>query len=287
MLALADFKREKRGNATIWIPRDYADPATVDMLSDADRLLGEPECLVIKDQKKIKVGRISLNIAGAQRTIYVKKYNAFSLRYKLLSIFGQSGARRSLNGAVVLHRGGIATPKPLAAVEKRFCGILGDNFFVSEEIAGGKTANAYWVQSVEQHKGGEGFRHRRAFLSRLAALFHALHAQQIYHNDLKDANIMAVGNGTHEAIEYFLLDLEGVKHCLRLSRRRRVKNLVQLYRTLGKHVPRSRQFFFLKSYLGRSFADRKLTRKIVQTVIKRARSEDRRKARVARRLVGQ
>jgi lipopolysaccharide kinase (Kdo/WaaP) family protein len=285
MLALADFKREKRGNATIWIAPTCADPAVVDALSDGDRLLDDPGCLVIKDQKKIKVGRISLNIAGAPRTVYVKKYNAFSLRYKLLSIFGESGARRSLKGAMVLHRGGIATPKPLAAVEKRYCGFLGDSFFLSEEIAGGKTANAYWVKSVKQHSGEEGFKHRRAFLSRLAALFHALHAQRIYHNDLKDANIMAVGNGLNELIDYFLLDLEGVKRCLRLSRRRRIKNLVQLYRTLGKYVPRSRQFFFLKCYLGHSFADQNVTRELAETVIKRARSEDRRKARGARRFL--
>jgi hypothetical protein len=282
MLALSEFKREKRGKATLWVSRSCADPAIIDLLADADRLFAAPECLVIKDQKKIKVGRTSLHIAGEPRTVYVKRYNAFSFRFKLLSLFRRSGARRSLNGAVELHRGRIATPTPIAAVENRFCGILGDSFFLSEEIAGGKTSNAYWTDSVKEHRGGEGFKHRRAFLSRLAALFHSLHAQQIYHNDLKDANIIVVGKGTDEAIEYFLLDLEGVKHCLRLSWRRRVKNLVQLYRTLGKHVPRSRQFFFLKCYLGRTFANRQLTRKLVETVIKRAKSEDRRKARGAR-----
>ncbi len=121
---------------------------------------------------------------------------------------------------------------------------------------------------------------RRAFLRSLASLFRSLHAQQIYHDDLKHSNILVVNNGGDESFEWFLLDLEGVREYARLSERRRIKNLVQLYRTLGRYVSRSRQAFFLKCYLGRSFADPKLKRHFVDGVLMRAKSVDRIKARV-------
>lgn len=279
MLAPSEFRREQRGNATIWVSRWCADPAFIALLAGADRLFGDPECVVIKDQIKTKVARTVLCIAGERRRVYVKRYNAFSLRFKLLSVFCQSGAVKSLNGAVVLNNSGITTPRPLAAVETRFCGMLADSFLISEEITGGRTTDAYWIRSLRERPGADGFRHRRAFLSRLARLFQSLHAQRIYHNDLKDANILAVGDGMQESIEYFLLDLEGVKRCFRLSRRRRVKNLVQLYRTLGKHVSRPRKLFFLKCYLGPSYGNKKTTTKLIQDIMRRAGSEDLRKGR--------
>ena len=279
-MALADYSLIRRGGAKIWISRGFADPLFVRALEEADSLFDDPECRIIKDQTKIKVGRLTRTIAGKQRAIYIKKYNSFSLRFRILSPFVRSGALRSIRGASVLHQRGIATARPVAAVENRFLGMLRRSFFISEEIAGGQTADAYWRESLRQRKDQSGFKERRAFLRSLASLFHSLHAQQIYHNDLKHSNILVVNNAGDESFEWFLLDLEGVRQYARLSERRRIKNLVQLYRTLGRYVSRSRQAFFLKCYMGRSFADAKLKRHFVDGVLMRAKSVDRIKARV-------
>ena len=281
-MARTQYNLEKRGGTTIWISSGYTDPVFVTLLADADRLFDAAGCQVIKDQKKIKIGRLTLTVAGEQRSLYVKRYNSFSLRSRLLSPFLKSGALRSLRGADVLHAGRIATAKPVAAVERRFCGMLRNSFFISEEIPGGKTVDASWLESLREGKDRGAFKRRRALLRRLAVLFHSLHTQQIYHDDLKDANILVVSNGGEESVECFLLDLQGVRQCARLSERRRMKNLVQLYRTLGRHISRSRQAFFLKCYLGRSFADSKRKRSLIDGVLKRAKSVDRIKARVQR-----
>lgn len=276
-MPLPEFILEKRGNATVWLSGSYADPAFIALLADADRLFDDSKCHVIKDQRKIKIGRLSVNIAGQIRSIYVKRYNAFSLRYRVGSLFFQSGAQRSLQGADVLAASGIATATPVAGVEDRIYGMLRKSFFVSEEIAGAKTADGYWIEKLQDRKGREGFQLRRAYLARLAGLFHALHARQIYHDDLKDANIMAVAGTDGGSVTFFLLDLEGVRRCSRLSQRRRVKNLVQLYRTLGKHLSRSQELSFLKNYLRASYTDRTLKRKLVVSVLRRAQRVDRRK----------
>lgn len=279
-MALAEYNFIRHGGTKIWISRGFEDPLFVHALAEADRFFDDPECRIIKDQKKIKVGRLTRMIAGKQRAIYIKRYNSFSRRFRLLSPFVRSGALRSIRGASVLHKKGIATARPVAAVENRFYGMLRRSFFVSEEIAAGKTTDAYWLESLRQRKDRGGFKERRAFLRSLASLFLSLHAQQIYHNDLKHSNILVVNNGGDESFEWFLLDLEGVRQYVRLSERRRIKNLVQLYRTLGRYVSRSRQAFFLKCYLGRSFADPKLKRHFVDGVLMHAKSVDRVKARV-------
>jgi tRNA A-37 threonylcarbamoyl transferase component Bud32 len=155
---------------------------------------------------------------------------------------------RSLRGAALLSAAGIAIAAPVAAVEVRRGGMLERSYYIAEEIPGGKTADAYWREDLKGVTGARGFRARRRSLEALGALFETLHRAGIYHNDLKDFNILirAAGNGEQEL---FLLDLEGVRRYRVLSARRKVKNLVQLHRTLGKHLSRTQELAVLKSYL--------------------------------------
>jgi hypothetical protein len=123
---------------------------------DPDHFFDLPGCEIIKDQKKIKVARIKIEIQGDMKTVYVKRYNAFSWRYRLGSLFQSSGALKSLNGAAILSESGILTARPLAAVDSRSWGMLNRSFFLSEEIENGKTADAYWREELLTMKGKEG-----------------------------------------------------------------------------------------------------------------------------------
>jgi len=140
------------------------------------------------------------------------------------------------------------------------------SFFVTEEILG-KPADEYWQKDLLPMKGVERFRHRRQFLKNLARLFNRLHQNRIYHNDLKDANIFVTVSARGDE-HFFLLDLEGVRRCWYLSRRRRVKNLVQLDRTLGKRLARTAKLYFLKTYLGETFASKRNKRRWVTQVLR-------------------
>lgn len=259
-----DFTFLKRGNVSIWIGRKYADAAFVDRLADADRLFDDPGCQMIKDQRKIKVARIEVMIRGLRQPIYIKRYNAFSLRYKLLSVFGQSGAYRALRGAAILQNASIATAPPVAAIESRVRGILAKSFYVSEEIRNAKTADAYWLEKLSVPP--VDIRRRRDFVRSLAELFRSLHARGIYHNDLKDANILTVGRNSISA-DLYLLDLEGIKLYRRLGERRRIKNLVQLNRTLGRYFHRSDKLRFFKIYCGDGAQDRMAVRQVIGRVV--------------------
>jgi len=279
-----DFVFVQRGDAALWVERGCMDPMFVDRLFDADGFFAASGCVIVKDQRKIKVGKLSVTIYGQPRSIYVKRYNAFSLRYKLLSSFTQSGAFRALQGAAILRAGQIPTVAPLAAVEHRRAGVLSKSFFITHEIDGGKTADAYWRDDLVRVSGRDGFKARRTFLAKLAALFDFLHGQEIYHNDLKDANILVGGGASETALQLFLLDLEGVKRYRRLSLARKVKNLVQLNRTFGRYLRAAEKLYFLKNYLGGGFAARQVRRHWIDSVVHESQRWDRLKARIVARV---
>jgi tRNA A-37 threonylcarbamoyl transferase component Bud32 len=263
-----DFIHLTRDQASIWIDRCLADGAFIEGLADADQLFREASCQVIKDQRKIKVGRLTLKVAGAPRSIYIKRYNVFSLRYRLASPFIRSGAFRALQGAAILRAANISTAIPIAAVENRVRRTLTKSFFITYEIARGKPVDDYWREELGSLNGNDGVGLRRAFLKSLAQLFHNLHWQGVYHNDLKDANILAVRKEPNGAVGFFLLDLEGVKRYTPLSEKRRIKNLVQLHRTLGRTLRRTDKLIFLKHYLGAAFSGRETRRRLIDKLLR-------------------
>ena len=269
-----DFILHNVGNAAIWIDRRFADKHFVQRLADADTLFAEPCSSVVKDQKKIKVGRIKLQVAGAAHSFYIKRYNAFSLRYKLVSPLMRSGAFRALEGAAILRAADIPIAAPIAAVENRRRGALIKSFFLSEEIVGGKTIDAYWRDELTNVVGREGRVSRRRFLDELAGLFATLHGRDIYHNDLKDANILAVADHSNRPLRLFLLDLEGVRRYKSLSPTRRIKNLVQLNRTFGRSLRRVEKLIFVNKYLGAKFSERQGRRELIASVLFESRRLD-------------
>ncbi len=251
-----DFIEVKHGGATIWLERSLFGPAMMNSLANPDAIFAAPDCVMIKDQSKIRVARVRLPAVQFPAPVYVKRYNAFSWRYRIQSFFSRSGALRSLRGAAILRNAGVATANPLAAVEVRLWGMLASSFYLSEEIIAAKTADAYWRENLKTISGKVGLHRRRRFLTDLSGLFKTVHGARIYHNDLKDFNILVRedGNGREE---FFVLDLEGVRRCGYLSLRRRVKNLVQLHRTLGRLLSRTDKLRFLKSYLSAERAAQK------------------------------
>ena len=269
----SEFVWEKRGALSLQVSKTFAPSLS----GDPDHFFELPGCEVIKDQRKITVARVKIDVQGDAKTIYLKRYNAFSWRYRLGSLFQSSGAFRSLRGAAILAESGIRTARPLAAVDSRSWGVLNKSFFLSEEIENGKTADRYWREELLTIKGKEGSRRRRKFLRELGELFVSLHRQDVYHNDLKDANILVRRDSSGSAEQFYLLDLEGIRRYRKLNRRRRIKNLVQLNRTLGKYLRATDKLRFLEGYLGPSFADRSEKGSWVSGVLEQSQRFDRRR----------
>jgi serine/threonine protein kinase len=249
---------------TLWCDPAYAVDSFLDRAVDPDTFFSLPGCTIVKDQRKIKVGRFAIELNGNSRSLYIKRYNSFSWRRWLGSAFVRSGADRARRGAAILLTAGVQTARPVAAIEERKRGLITRSFYMSEEVVGGETADRYW-RDLLNHSGDAGRKRRREFLVRLAELFRNLHGRGIYHNDLKDANILVVDRDTEIAL--YLLDLEGVRQFATVDARRRVKNCVQLLRTFGRYLRASQKMFWLRHYLQHDFARRPVRRGFAARVL--------------------
>ena len=259
---------ESGGRARGWV-RDgvrLVDVAPPD--GDPDRLLAAPGCRLVKDQRKVTVGVI--DAAGFGPT-YVKRYNVSSWRARLASLFVRSPARRALAGSRILEQAGFRAAVPLAAVEYRRWGLVEKSFFLTAEVAGAVPADQFWWALRDETP-----RLRRAFIAAIARLFADLHRAGIYHGDLKDANVLV--RRDDQSVVCYLLDLENVRRRRTLPRRRRVKNLVQLHRTLGRLATARDNLFFLRAYLGEQGRSRSARRAWWRRVCAAARRKDLRHA---------
>jgi hypothetical protein len=115
---------------------------------------------------------------------------------------------------------GVRVPAPMAWAERRRGGVIRETALVMEFLEG-------WV-SVEEHARlliamGAGQGEVVAFLRRIAHAVNALEQARVYHADLSGKNIL-----TLDGYEIAFIDLEGI-HPGRYTRRRRLKNHIQLY----------------------------------------------------------
>ena len=279
MKTLPDHIHLRNGSSSLWISRSLDAQSALRLFTDPDALFSRPQCKLIKDQRKIKVGRVPLEMGDGLGRVYLKRYNAFSWRYRFVSLLVSSAALRSWAGAGILMGANFRTGKPVAAVECRSWGMLTKSFYIAEEIPSGSTVDGHWREKLRDLRGAEGFRQRRVFLGALAALFRSLHGMGIYHNDLKDANIFVCQDENILEGYFYLLDLEGIRRFRHLAERRRVKNLVQLNRTMGRMLSNTEKIYFLKIYLGRVFSDGTIKREWIRRIIKVSEREDRRSLR--------
>ena len=258
-----------------WVCRDLPEELFADFVRDPDRFLDVPSRNILRDGSKAKVVKQVLkDRGGGTREVIIKRFQYGSFLRRLVFLFFPSPARRSLAGALVLKGAGIGTPSPLAALEWRSWRRLGTSYYISEDVRGCQSLRNLWWGAgppSEERAGG-----RRRILSGLASLFYRLHSSGIYHRDLKGSNILVRGDGRGDA-ELLLIDLDGVRKGRRLSQRKRIKNLFQLYQTLARHRLSVREMlFFLKGYADLFSMPRKERKGLARAILESSRRWERR-----------
>lgn len=226
-----------------------------------------PKGKIVKWEKKIAIVRCTLEIDGVTTPVYFKQHRVLSSMQRLASLVYPSTAMRSLRGAMTLQEKGYITALPLAVMEYRRRGLLTKSIYISEELPGAQTIDSYWLDVLGNYHGKHRYRLKRQWLEQLARLFRALHRDGIYHNDLKSANILAQVSQSGGQPAFALIDLQGVRLCLFMSWRRRIKNLAQLNRTLGAHLSRAEKLAFLTEYAAGLSLGPRAKRKLVRQVI--------------------
>jgi hypothetical protein len=260
------------GQATIRLNVLYAYSEMLDSFADIHQLLDSSECTIIKDQKKTKVARTPLKYDGNTIECYVKQYKAFSLRKKFEGKILPSRISRAWRGAKLLLDRGIKTAEPIAAVEIRRLGLLRESHYISRAIPNAEISVHYFGTAFSA-RDSDSFRRKREFVRSLARFFRSLHEADIYHSDLKDYNIIVSNIGDPPPFTFWLLDVECVGGFRGMETRRKLKNLVQINRTLGEKMKLTDRLAFLKEYLGVSERERlgKKEKDLVRKVFRRSR----------------
>lgn len=160
----------------ILIRRDEDSPALRQLLAELDVRMEQGDPLKLGGSSTV----VKVMLDG--RAVVIKRYNIKGLSHALLRALRTSRAWLSWGNAHVLHLLGIATPKPLAMVEKRWGPLRREAYFIAEYADGVAGYSYPWATLADE-----------ALLQRFLKIFQALRAARIVLGDAKLSNFLVVG----------------------------------------------------------------------------------------------
>ncbi|MGR3309412.1 MAG: lipopolysaccharide kinase InaA family protein [Candidatus Brocadiales bacterium] len=218
---------------------------------------------VLKRSSKAEVLLEEIPFNGAPKKVVVKhifcRRNFFDMLKKTL--LGTKGKRAWVAGNGLLAKG-IATPQPIALIEKKSFGLTGEDFLLTRYINGTLSVNDYVSKyfsrdamlcvSTPLVKGARGIKDKRVFIEELARFVRSFHDTGFYHCDLSGVNIL-VKEGRQGKRKMFIIDLNSVSLWKKLTLKRRLKNLSQINGRLNGITNTDRMRFFKTYFRGIPF----------------------------------
>lgn len=129
--------------------------------------------------------------------IVVKRYNIKSLWHALSRAFRPTRAAKSWANSFRLNILGISTPKPIALIEKRWWGLRGKAYFLSEYLDAPDACD--YFAKIKNKKL------QAVAIKSIVDLFYRMHLLKLSHGDMKSSNIKVLdGNPS-------LIDLDSMR----------------------------------------------------------------------------
>ena len=197
---------------------------------------------------QMKSGR-SGEVARGQvlgRPVVLKRYALRSLVARLKYAFRVSRGRRAFLAARVLQELGVATPLPHGFLERRSAGLPVCSYYAAQDLDAAPTLR----QWIEQHYGQASAAWRERTWGAIYAFMLGLYQRGVYHGDTKALNILVLNPEADEAPRLAWIDLECMQFGVRLSRRRILRNLIQMNGSLAHAVPPEDLEAFLRRFAG-------------------------------------
>jgi glycosyltransferase involved in cell wall biosynthesis len=231
---------------TFWMKVDSAKLGGREQLAERlaapEELLASPTARFVKDHRRTAVAAVSVD----GRELVVKRFKPYAWYRRLEGLVLPSPARRSWRAARALELGGFHPAPALGFVERSAFGLPADSYFIMAAVEGAVPAGQWWL---EQGAAARDLGSRRALLRTFARELRRFHDAGFYTRDA-NANNFLVRRQPSGDLEIFVLDLENVRRPGRVSRRRRVKNLVQAGRPVRSTLGARDRMYFLAAYLG-------------------------------------
>jgi tRNA A-37 threonylcarbamoyl transferase component Bud32 len=147
----------------------------------------------------LKTGRTSTvaRVNFEDVDIVIKRYNIKSVWHALSRAFRPTRAAKSWANAFRLNILGISTPKPIALIEKRWWGLRGKAYFLSEYL---NAPDAFDYFAKIKNKKLQAIA-----IKNIVDLFYRMHLLKLSHGDMKSSNIKVLdGNPS-------LIDLDSMR----------------------------------------------------------------------------
>ncbi|MCX5682707.1 MAG: hypothetical protein NT049_03380 [Planctomycetota bacterium] len=175
------------------------------------------------------------------RGLVLKRHKRVGRKGPGRGLLGTRSLAAFRKGHALLARG-IATARPVAAVDLRRRGAVKDTLLVTEPVAGMPLSE--WLRQ------NPPARERRQLIRALAQMVRRMHDSGFSHRDLKAPNILVVARGACGP-RPVLVDLDGVRAVLRATAARRGKDLMRLSVSLDEWgvARRTDRLRFLRAYL--------------------------------------
>jgi hypothetical protein len=159
--------------------------------------------------------------------VFHKVHDISGAKAKLHLRLGTHAALRAYANAFRLQKKGIATPTPVLIVR-----LVEQNriVFFSEALTTGAPL-AMILRQVFANTGAENSNINELFRA-LSTFLYELGEKGVYHSDLHDLNIWVQRDQSDKYL-FYLVDLEAVRFCRKVSFRRRLKNAIRLTKNIG------------------------------------------------------
>lgn len=241
-----------------------------DVLRDPEKLFREAKEAPLKRSREKTVKRFPLTLHGETIDVIMKRYRPPTPWELFKDLFRMSKGKKCWVAANALYQRRIPTARPLACVEEKKWGLVRKSYFLYEFVPHSYVLTLYLRHRFVSPLTPAQLQMKRALLSQCAHFVRRLHDRGIYHADLKASNILVREEGSR-LFQFYLIDLDHVAICRRLSRYRRYRNLMQLNKSIlnRRVITWSDRLYFLQAYLRFSSRDPQLIRRIWNTVSRR------------------
>ncbi len=199
------FARVKKPLSLVMYDRDYLSDHFKKFLVNPEIAFADTTLEILKAGGSSTVAKVEMD----GRPIVVKRYNIKNIWHWCRRALRSTRAATSWKLANTLRLFGVATPKPIAFIEKRFLGFKNKSYFVMEYVQGPNLLDYfanYQPHDVRMEK----------VAVRVATLLKNITKMKMSHGDLKGTNILIANE------QPILLDLDGMKEYATLSKANRV-----------------------------------------------------------------
>lgn len=191
----------------------------------------------------LKQSRVNLSVRTCllDREVVLKRFNLPRPYLRLKYRWRASRARRAWAAARTLADLGIGTPPPLGFIERSVRGWPAESYAITAYSPDAQPARR-WIKA-RLHRQSAAF--RAAFAHDLLSTLLTLYRHRIYHADTKTNNLLLVAPDHPQERRFRWIDLECVQFGVRPTRRRVLRNLVQLNGSVGSKLPDADRLAFL------------------------------------------